>query len=117
MSPEAQQIAIAQACGWTIENACGSWVGKPKCEVGPMDDLPDYLNDLNAMHQAEKVLMLKEKQYFYAVNLLAVFALNNPPVEETQHGRAFFIAAHASAAQRAEAFLRTLGLWQDGGAR
>jgi hypothetical protein len=44
MSPK-QRIAIAEACGWK----------KLSMSLG-LDLMPDYPNDLNAMHDAEKVL-------------------------------------------------------------
>jgi hypothetical protein len=81
MSPEAQRIAIAEACGWT--------------RYFPESTLPDYLSDLNAMHEAEKVLT-PEQGWEYAQNLVV------------DGGRGWF----ATAAQRAEAFLRTLNLWE-----
>lgn len=56
-------------------------------------DCPDYLNELNAMHEAEKVLTLN--QHFDYTGRL----------EKTLNGFC------APADQRAEFFLRTLGLW------
>ncbi len=53
-----------------------------------------YFNDLNAMHEAEKVL-IGEQEAEYADSLCG-------------NGSVF-----ATAAQRAEAFLRTLNLWTD----
>ena len=68
MNAEAQQIAIAEACGFKITRIeCDgdgkiyrvwatppdSWAGK---DVRPW--LPDYLNDLNAMHEAERAIGL-----------------------------------------------------------
>lgn len=58
---------------------------------------PDYCNNLNAMHEVEK--MLNKKQwvaYGRELSRLNVFPM-----------------VHATAAQRAEAFLRTLGKWED----
>lgn len=58
-----------------------------------MPEPPDYLNDLNAMHEAEKTMTgLQRDAYF---DRLVWFG---PPL-------------FATAAQRAEAFGRTLGLW------
>jgi hypothetical protein len=61
MNPEAQRIAIAEACGmkWTLSDD-GWWDG-PSGNEGisyerMLDRLPDYLNDLNAMHEVEKAL-------------------------------------------------------------
>ncbi len=79
MSPEAQRIAIAEACGTDL------WQNRPS-----------YLTDLNAMHEAEKVLT-DEQQDDY-MNWLGNCYSEWPSI-------------HATAAQRAEAFLRTIGKW------
>jgi len=57
-------------------------------------DLPDYLNDLNAMHEAEKVLTPEQCDSYQ--HLLGM-TVNRP--------------WHATATQRAEVFLQTLNLW------
>lgn len=59
---------------------------------------PDYLKDLNAMHEAEKVL--NDDQWSTYADLLRL-----------ECGHCFRLAA-ATAKQRAEAFLKTLNLWQ-----
>ena len=51
MNAEAQRIAIAKACGWTV-TANGWWID-PEDKSGGLADCPDYLNDLNAMAEAE----------------------------------------------------------------
>ena len=91
MTPEAQRIAIAVACGWkTGYRDPEAW-----------HPLPDYLNDLNAMHDAEKVLPAGQWDR-YAQWLR----------ELTSSNRRFLIA-RATASQRAEAFLRTIGKWEE----
>ena len=69
-----------------------------------MGNLPDYCNDLNAMHVAEKVLKDKRLLFRYHLALaeLAQFQGNN-------HLNTF----HATASQRAEAFLKTVELWKE----
>lgn len=69
------------------------------------DGCPDYLNDLNAMHEAEKVLYDKNschRFWKYADVLKCLYPANL--------GIDTFI--HATASQRAEAFLRTIGKWE-----
>ena len=66
--------------------------------------LPDYLNDLNAMHEAEKVLTEKGVNPWWTY----VDWINRHNL--TPFGQS--TAAHATAAQRAEAFLRTIGKWE-----
>ncbi len=115
MSPEAQRIAIAEACEpyvYTFDperlfDGCFSEWRKCHPDGTRISDSapPDYMNDLNAMHEAEKVLRpndgiydwpLWDKYIEYLLNLTRKYDL-----------------AHASAAQRAEAFLRTIGKWED----
>jgi hypothetical protein len=67
--------------------------------------VPDYLSDLNAMHEAERVL--RRDQHTDYCNLLHDMATRTENL-----GRFGYI--HTTAAQRAEAFLRTLGKWEDG---
>lgn len=131
MSPEAQRIAIAEACGWkncrcdegtrnmppkgepdddfnrdVVEHAkhkpyCG-FPTEPHREI-----LPDYLNDLNAMHEAEEVLPIDKR-----VGSQGYMGFLWDTCSKNMHnGGSTWEIAHATAAQRAEAFLKTLGLW------
>jgi hypothetical protein len=102
MTPEQQRIVIAEACGW--ENVAPRIVKNVKHQgdditVGIWSDngwIPDYLNDLNAMHEAEKVLVsLQWVSYLKRLQTLCDESVTWP--------------IHATAAQRAEAFLRTIG--------
>ena len=121
MKPEQQRIAIAEACGWRIESdgAC-TFVYPPNEKMGTgyrMNDirhpkiirlLPDYINDLNAMHEAERFLDYDQcEQYasdLWDIIMCAEESMENPPPSN-------FACIHATAAQRAEAFLKTLNLW------
>ena len=60
----------------------------------------DYCNDLNAMHEAEKYLDTDELFRGYYFALCDITRSTRWPV-------------HATARQRAEAFLRTLGKWDE----
>jgi len=103
MKPELQRIKIADACGWKWERLwTGELHGKPVGEQGPFREVPDYLNDLNAMHEAEKSIGDKYlyRKFLYLVVLDDPENIANEP-------------AWATAAQRAEAFLRTLNLWEE----
>jgi hypothetical protein len=103
-----QQIAIATVCGWTeIEPCtCFDWRvrGFEPISGAHKKHLPDYLNDLNAMHEAEKMLFTLEDdpRYQTRVELKGLTSLN--PLAQ---------AWHATARQKAEAFLKTLNLWKD----
>ena len=66
-------------------------------------ELPDYLNDLNAMYEAEKALSRQDKrEYAFQIN----GGCYTSGLDDT------FNIVHATAAQRAEAFLKTLDLWK-----
>jgi hypothetical protein len=96
MKPHRQRIAIAKACGF-------KW-SEYSDELGQLvaEFTPNYLNDLNAMAEAEKVLQDDREAAFRGWLWLA-------------HGQPELRCAivHATAAQRAEAFLRTIGKWED----
>lgn len=100
MTEQAQQIAIAEVCPciysddgeWCWQDAKGNW---HDCFAN------DPLRDLNAMHEAENTALSEEVWPEYGDNLRTVM-----------HG-SFRPTWHATAAQRAEAFLRTLNLWDD----
>jgi hypothetical protein len=109
MDKQKQRIKIAEACGWDWYGLPGE-LEKDKRPNGPwfgpsndaeqlyVDGIPDYLNDLNAMHEAEKTL--DDRQRLRYMSRLT---------EATSH-----MTYHlATATQRAEAFLRTLNLWEE----
>jgi len=103
MTPEAQRIAIAEACGWRVHPKDRFIVSPPNAphSVQPLHTIPDYLNDLNAMHAAEKALTFHQETEYIA-HLMRQH-------KDYPMTRGFI----ATAAQRAEAFLRTLNLWTD----
>ncbi len=102
MNPEKQRIAIAEACGWHQSDK-GWWFNREETNGGDPEP-PDYLHDLNAMHEAENTLGDKWEDYRDA--LCGVCAtdcaidnkLSNP-------------WWNATSDQRAEAFLRTIRKW------
>lgn len=108
MTPEAQRIAIAQACGWKLWNTVWTemggdhvqgWTPKMLEENKAARVIPNYPTDLNAMHEAEKVIP-DDKIDEYKHRLCVVTTTKER------------ITQCATAAQRAEAFLRTLNLWK-----
>ena len=84
-----------------IHAALGNPKGCPRCDSDECayNKGLNYCNDLNAMHQAEKVLTEHQTESIYPRNL---GAWRNPtkPI-------------YATARQRAEAFLRTQGKWEE----
>lgn len=94
MQPEKQRIAIAEVCGWS-----GGFI-------------PDYLNDLNAMHEARKSLTNNQHQHYYRA--LEQITSGLPYDQDGSYGAGWlYHNINATAAQHAEAFLRTLNLWKD----
>lgn len=115
MIKELQRVAIAEACGWTqIENLHtmiigGHWFGYPpkNAFIGDKDQLPRFCDDLNAMHEAEKTLT-GEQRYRYA-DILPL----DSDLKSTVLQQAFFdVFIHATAARRAECFLKAIGKWE-----
>ena len=114
MTLEQQRIAIAEACGWKPGGSGKTWGDgqtfgiPPNGEDWHWQEMPDYFNDLNAMHEAEKVLTAAQLVVYR--NTLAI--MNGGTFMED--GGSFVnlgFAVSASAAQRAEAVLRTLNLY------
>ena len=102
MKPEQQRIKIAEACGWKPDKRGLGWL----CPHGYYAPEPDYLNDLNAMHEAECWMMANK-------SLMTFWEYAGRLKKHFQNlGDDGYI--HATASQRAEAFLRTLGKWEDG---
>jgi hypothetical protein len=107
MTEELQRIKIAEACGWT-DFTSGTHEGATLYGRKPLScsnswEVPYYLNDLNAMHEAEKILTDNQLVDF-AEWLGADFSEH--PTKTVRYLR-------ATAPQRAAAFLRTLGLWEE----
>ena len=99
MTPEQQRIAIAEACGWK------NGYRDPEA----WHPLPDYLNDLNAMHEVEKMLT-KANWGGYAAELYRITDAHNHGISPNHH---WLAVAFSTASQRAEAFLRTIGKWEE----
>ena len=85
--------AIAKACMWTKRGKHGvlyktAWGWKYNC--------PDFCGDLNAMHEAEKACRV-DRNWIYLNRLDLVCRVD---------------AVYATARERAEALLHTLGKWE-----
>ena len=111
MTEEEKKDAIAEACGWkrgkwVVHTLCSGeseladgWVNPESEECEP--DCSDCLNDLNAMHEAEKALTV-DQQVEYAARLYAI--------KRSLHWQhCVFDTLHTTARQRADAFLKTIG--------
>ena len=57
LSPEEKRALAARACGFNfVQWSCRKLKGVAITSNGYLVDVPDYGNDLNAMHEAEKTL-------------------------------------------------------------
>lgn len=111
MTKEKQRIAIAEACKWTHFEEDYDFYGftqklrmtrtrwrSPQGFICP--EAPDYLNDLNAMHEAEESLTSNQWEVWWQ-HMGRIL-----PDNYRRGGR-------ITAAQRAEAFLRVIGKWEE----
>jgi hypothetical protein len=111
MTNEQINEAIAEACGWDLfpwevsgEDGWNQWVRSPSGELCFYEgSIPDYCNDLNAMHEAWLSLSLEDK-FGFDRQLQRVLL--------TSEDGTYWLT-NATARQRAEAFLKTLGKWED----
>lgn len=131
MKPEAQRIAIAEACGWKFTKIKGEFscvAVEPNGQVyhadfGNVSFLPDYTNDLNTIQSVLKTLT-KEQWLEYPKILLTILCRKDVTghpfgvsIESSERGWwkittwEMQMISLATAAEIAEAFLRTLDLW------
>jgi hypothetical protein len=154
MSPTAQRIAIAEACGYKLySEQRGEYLLQYCLKPGDRDpwlnvqfdarekakerykmlpwsafeanrfdgwrSIPDYLNDLNAMHEAlEKCFSNRApltrhqwwQRYFGQLSVVLDIPHTFTPQFDTEAQIKFY---NATAGQRAAALLKTLDLWDD----
>lgn len=106
MTPNQQNEAIAKWMGWTKGQATvlGSWISP----VGIRDELPDYVNDLNAMSTAET--KLRNIGGFGWTDHLRALGHRDALLDMSSDD--FWQLACAPARERSEALLKALNLWQ-----
>jgi hypothetical protein len=120
MTPEQINRTIAEACGLPFDVCmCGdSEEGSSHSApfghgFSPMAEIPNYHEDLNAMHSAERMLEGTPTTFNrfcdYWDNLRAI-TCGTFDADIADDCKAML---HATAPQRAEAFLRTVGKWQE----
>lgn len=108
MNEEEQRIAIAEWMGWKINSLdSGEALRNPKGEIvnawyNEIWRLPDYINDLNAIHEAEKKLSREQCHIFNDF----LMELKRPRSEIESEPEKW--SWHSSASQRSEALCRTL---------
>jgi hypothetical protein len=102
MTEEKQRIAIAEECGYVLKHCKYHKTTSWHTEGGfcmEEHSLPDYLNDLNGWQPIERNLSQNDREAYQVI----LIDLSSCPFE----------AIHATAAMRAEAFLKTIGKWED----
>ena len=100
MTNEQINAAIAEVCGWTEIGSCDCGFkisGMPPYRSAHKKHIPDYCADLNEMHDAEKACRV-DRNWIYLNELDLVCRVD---------------AVYATARERAEALLRTLGKWKE----
>jgi hypothetical protein len=107
MKPEQQRIAIAEACGWIfdhVRNDAMYYLPEKDFHVG------DPLRDLNAMHEAEQTLWEKDwtSRHDFVDKLARIISPTRGHYQQSG-----LDLLDATAAQRAEAFLRTINKWEE----
>jgi len=101
MTNEQINITIAEACGWRevfLNQNNTPWgfnIG-----FNYSQRIPDYCNDLNAMHEAEMVIKKDSNLWKCYESFLARIVSGDCGM------------FHITANQRAEAFLKTIGKWE-----
>ena len=128
MTTRDMRIAIAEANGyeWTmeahLESGYHSWQNfADQCGNEVLDDeLPDYCNDLNAMHEVIKTLDTKQQIQYADIlcrhtgkELLDYTGCYYPGENPIIDMEIIFLVHNSTALQRAEAYLRTIGKWND----
>lgn len=114
MTTQQINIAIAESLGWhhfIINDEYGNDRAlRPGQEFSMgciFTDIPNYTADLNAMHEVEKTLSLDERDKYYS-------HLWN--ICDKMHRMASvggWLVPTATALQRAEVYLRTIGKWNE----
>lgn len=106
MNDDQINAAIATECGWEVDKRGFGWLGPNGC----YPENPNYCEDLNAMHEAEKVLDYEQcEAYSNAVADIVQAANHDQDYPFPWH----CARIHAPARQRAEAFLKALGKWEE----
>lgn len=131
MNKDNQNIAISEHCGWKEIGKSGVYQNVSKGINGCMRNgavhkkriemklpgansflVPDYVNDLNAMHEAEKHLVDNHTSQDFQIARYISHLENIVYYNVRDVGWSFSLTT-ATAAQKAEAFLKTIGKWED----
>lgn len=102
MSPKSQRIALARLDGYW-RAVSGNWRHPRLNYECTVSGLPDYLNDLNAIHEVEIVRITSRHRRAHRQWLERI----------TDRDKVGTDPVTATAKQRSEAVLRTLDLWKE----
>jgi len=119
MNVQETNIKIAYACGWRnvgkrlpkVHHNVKILIGVPPENTTPKytdwacSPIPDYCNDLNAIHDAEKAVIMKDQDKYGLKYSQALFDICNP-IDKSGCSSANML--YATARQRAEAFIKTI---------
>lgn len=117
MNEDLQRIAIAEFCGWTnIRKHFPYWSEPETYEFEGLKNIkfytgiPDYLNDLNAIHEAEKLLKGEQTEQ-YSITLYTLRLNRGIPTHV--RGWEALGMLHATAKERSEALLKVIGKYEN----
>jgi hypothetical protein len=104
VTPEKQRIAIAEACGWCRchVNSEDEFYGTHP--IGIFAVLPNYLNDLNAIYEAEETMDRVQRTVYVTILWEKCILQNLDP---------YNWSVSSKATLRAEAFLQAIGKWEE----
>ena len=101
--------AIAESMGWTDIRPSEKWglEGRHRdiTRGSLLCDIPEYIEDLNAMHEVTQTLSASQQARFVAELSRVVGGK-----DDYMDMRIYMI--HSTAAHRAEAYLKTIGKWE-----
>lgn len=113
MNNEKQRIAIAEACGWKTTSDSPNWTYYRPDGRGWNGSLPDYLNDLNAMHEAESILDANQRVKYASLITRQFIDEIYQVIPNNLNFPICFPAINVKAEVKAENFLRAIGKWED----
>ena len=114
MTPEEINRAIAEYLGWKEHESCpGIWYSPTRAQLTEAW-VPKYHSDLNACHEMEKALTDEQWSLYCEHLYCAATARLLPQLDEFLY-EDLRVLTHATAPQRCEAFLRTIGKWKGQG--
>ena len=111
MSDQEINAAIALACGWTdikLGVLSKELIGRSN-NNSDYSVIPNYVGDLNAMHEAEQALWARDWNLRYDY-IDALARVENPTIYNRLDAVDML---DLTPRQRAEAFLRVLGKWEE----